>query len=154
LDEKLKIQPSDTWNVVAGKAIALRQLGRTTDAVAAFSRYGDMFAATDPTAQAYARTAQQFTTQLNDLGVEGGVYLYQLVDDGAAKQAGLAVADVVISYGERSIKNMDTLVSALRDAPKGEPLRITYLRMQPSGQFLRQTTSVVGGTLGAGFMPI
>jgi hypothetical protein len=31
LNKKLVIQPSDPWNVVGGKAISLRQLGRTTE---------------------------------------------------------------------------------------------------------------------------
>ena len=50
INELLKTEPTDSWNEVVVKAISLRQLGRITEAVAAFSRYGEMFSKTDPTA--------------------------------------------------------------------------------------------------------
>jgi len=154
LDEQLKIKPNDTWSEVVGKAISLRQLGRSTEAIAAFSKYADMFAASDPTATQYARTAQQFTQQLQDLGVDGGSYLYELSNNGAAAQAGLNVGDVLISYGEKVVRNMGDLTAALREAPVGAPIRIVYLRMDAGGRFVRLIGSIVGGPVGAGFMPI
>ncbi|KST64913.1 PDZ domain-containing protein [Mastigocoleus testarum] len=154
INKLLEIKATDTWSEVVGKAISLRQLGRTTEAVAAFYRYGEIFSATDPTAKRYSQTAQQFTTQHQNFGVQGGVYIYEMVDGGKAMLAGIAVGDIVIDYAGRSIKGMDDLVCALRDALTGELVRITYLRMQDDGNFIRKTQTIVHGVLGVGFVPI
>ena len=154
LNEKLTIQPSDTWNIVVAKAISLRQLGRTSEAVAAFSRYSDMFAETDPTAKQYSRTAQQFTIQLNNLGVEGGVYLYEVIKGGVADKAGLKVGDIIIGYSDKNIANMDEITKALQKTPADNHVRLTYLRMSDAGTFERQTITVKAGSLGAEMMPI
>ncbi len=154
LNQLLEIKPTDTWNEVVGKSISLRQLGRTTEAIAAFSKYRDLFATHDPTAALYSRTAQQFTLELETLGVEGGVYIYELADAGGATRAGLKVGDILISYGDRTVRNMEDLVTALRNSSAGELVRVTYLRVQQNGSFARETTKVVGSPLGAGLMPI
>ena len=78
INELLKIKSTDSWSEVVGKAISLRQLGRITEAVAAFSRYGEMFSKTDPTAYHYSTIAQKFTIQLGMLSLEGGVYIYHI----------------------------------------------------------------------------
>ena len=154
LNEELKIQASDPWNLVVAKAVSLRQLGRTPEAVAAFSRYADMFSKEDPTAKAYSRTAQQFTIQLKSLNVEGGVYLYEVLKDGIAEGAGLKAGDIITGYGSKAIINMNDIVIALQDAPTGDSIRLTYLRLSDDGAFQRQTVTVGSGSLGAGMMPI
>jgi hypothetical protein len=154
LEELLTIQPGDPWNVVVGKARSLRDLGRTTDAVAAFARYADMFAAGDPGARDYARAAQQLTLQLATLGIQGAVYLYELVPGGAAEQAGLQQGDVVVGYGERSIGDMPDLVTALQESVVGTRVRVTFLRLDAQGHFARGMATIAGGPPGAGFLPI
>lgn len=154
LNKQLTVQTSDPWNIVVAKAISLRQLGRTTEAVAAFSRYSDMFAETDPTAKQYARTAQQFTIQLNNLGVEGGVYIYEVVAGGVADQAGLKVGDIIIGYSDSNIANMDNITKALQKTPIDNQVRLSYLRMTSTGTFERQIITVKAGSLGVGMMPI
>ena len=154
LNDMLRINPTDTWNEVVGKAISLRHLGRTADAVAAFSRYGEMFSATDKTAKNYVHIAQQFTLQMRDIGLEGGVYLYALSDDGPAKMVGLEIGDIVITYGDRTIRNMEEITTALHDVPYNDPVKITYLRMNDAGCFLNRIAIVTGKPLGAGFMAI
>jgi hypothetical protein len=154
LNEKLVIQTSDPWNVVVGKAVSLRQLGRTTEAVAAFSRYADMFSGKDPTAKQYSRTAQQFTIQLDTLDISGGVYLYEVVQGGVADRSGLKVGDIIIGYGDKIIANMNDITMALRDSSRGNSIRLTYLRMSDAGVFQRQTVTIDSGSLGVGMMPI
>lgn len=154
INESLIINPSDPWNVVVGKAISLRQLGRTTEAVAAFSRYGEMFAEKDPTAAQYSRTAQQFTLQISNLNVQGGVYLYDIVQSGAANQSGLRVGDILIGYADKNIMGMEAITTALRDAPAGKPVQLIYLRMNNAGEFQRQTITINAGPLGVNMMPI
>ncbi|MDB9529573.1 PDZ domain-containing protein [Oscillatoria sp. CS-180] len=154
VNESLVIQDSDPWNIVVAKAISLRQLGRTSEAIAAFSRYADMFADSDPTARQYVRTAQQLTLQLEQLAITGGVYLYEIVPNGAADRIGLQTGDIIVRYGDRPIATMPDLVNALQTATPREPISLTWLRMAETGTFQRQTHQVPSGPLGAGMMPI
>ncbi len=154
LNEQLKIQPQDTWAIVVGKARALRELGRTGDAVAAFGRYAEMFAASDPGAPAYARTAQAFTTQFNALGVSGGVYLFAVTDGGAAAHAGLQVGDIIISYAGAPTPGPAEFSVVQSRYTAADTVRLDYLRLQPTGAFKPGTVSLPGGPLGAGLMPI
>lgn len=153
IEEILTIQPSDPWHVVVGKARSLRDLGRIADAVAAFGRYADMFGTSDPAATAYARIAQQFTLQSNILGVVGGAYINAIAEGGTAQQAGLAVGDIVIGYGDQLIAAMPDLVAALQETSVGLLLRVTYLRIDEQGRFVKRITTIRGGPPGAGFMP-
>ena len=56
-DEGLADQAHDPWNVVAGKAKSLRDLGRTEEAVRAYAAYAEMFAA-DPTAERFCKMSR------------------------------------------------------------------------------------------------
>lgn len=154
LEEKLKIQPTDTWNQVTGKAKTLRQLGRITDAVAALSRYGEMFSDKDPGAKQYAKTAQLFTTQIADLKLDGGIYIYEISKNSVAEKAGFKVGDIIIDYNGKVTNEMDDLITALKNSPKDELVRITFLRIDDNGGFIRETKTVTGGMLGIAFMPI
>lgn len=154
LDKSLKIQNSDPWNVVVGKAIALRKRGQIAEAVAAFKLYGEMFSKSDPTAEQYSRTAQQFTIQAEQLNLEGGVYLYKILKEGAAVKVGLTVGDIIVGYGSKNITTVDNLTSAIESLSEGNPITITYLRMQKDGQLIQKTTSVPKGEIGAGLIPI
>lgn len=154
LDKRLKINPTDTWNEVVGKAISLRQFGRTAEAVAAFSRYGDMFAATDSTAKRYAHTAQQFTTQLDILGISGGVYIFEIKPGGTAEQAGLEVGDIIIEYNNHIITDMSVFVEAAKSVQAADTVPTTWLRLNAQDRFERHEKIIPGGILGAGTMPI
>lgn len=154
VQEQLTIKVDDPWEKVVGKAVSMRQLGDTTGAVAAFSRYGEMFAATDPTAPQYARIAQQFTLQLKQLDLQGGVYLYQIVEGGAGDRAGLKAGDIVIQYGDKAIANMPDIVMALKEASAKGTIPVSYLRLSNTGVFERQTVTLDAGVIGAGMMPI
>lgn len=154
LEVLLTVQPGDLWNVVIGKARSLRDLGRSADTVAAFARYAELFAATDPGATAYASAAQQLTLQLPSLGLTGAVYLYELVPGGAAERAGLQQGDVLTGYGDKQIEDMPALIDALQQSVVGTRVRVDYLRRNAQGVFVRHTTTIDGGPPGAGFMPI
>lgn len=151
IDQSLEIQPSDRWDEVVSKAISLRQLGRTSEAVAAFSRYRDMFTH-DPTAANYAKTAQQFTLQLTDLQVNGGIYLYE-VTPGVAADAGLQMGDIIIRYNRQTVAAMPDMVAALEATTADDTVELVWLRLE-AGRFRRLTRNVAGGTLGVGMMPI
>lgn len=154
LDEELRIDNSDGWAIVVGKARALRVLGRVGDAVAAFARYGDMFAATDGGAEVYASIAQQFTTQLQRLNLLGGVYVFEILSEGPAANAGLQVGDIIVSYAGITTPGVAELTQALHDAPLGQVAKVEYLRLGQDGAFKRKSASFPAGSLGAGLMPI
>jgi hypothetical protein len=155
LNEQLKINKTDTWSEVVSKAISLRELGRVPEAIAAFNRYKEMFSSIDSGAKSYADTAKVFTLQMKSLDLDGGIYVHQILDGGAAREANLKVGDIIIEYDGKPIVKMDSILAALNDSREGEANRLTYLRFHPeTGRFTRHISVVRGGPLGAGFMPI
>ncbi len=154
INQRLKINPTDTWNQVVGKAISLRRLGRAAEAMAVFSRYADMFSATDSTAEQYARTAQQFTTQLDLLGVQGGAYIFEVKLGGIAQRAGLKAGDIIIEYNDQTITDMSIFVEASTSAQTADTVKIIWLRLNARNKFERYGNTISGGSLGAGAMPI
>lgn len=151
----LEIRDTDTWNEVVGKAVSLRHFGRIAEAMAAFHRYGQLFSPTDATAARYADTAMAFTQQLQELDVEGGVYVFRVGEGSVATAAGVEVGDLIVEYNGRAVPNMPEMVSALAETHAGDYVRATVLRLdRETGRFSRRTVSVEGGALGAGLMPI
>lgn len=155
LNDQLKINQTDTWSEVVGKAISLREFGRIPDAMMAFQQYERMFSSIDPGAKYYVDTAKAFTQQMKLLKVRGGIYLYQILDRGAAQEASLKVGDIIIEYDGKPIAQMDSLLAGLNESHEGKANRITYLRFHPeTGRFTRHIGVIKGGPFGAGFMPI
>lgn len=155
LNDQLKINQTDTWSEVIGKAISLRELGRIPDAMMTFQQYERMFSSIDPGAKSYAGTAKAFTQQMKSLKVRGGIYLYQILDGAAAQEASLKVGDIIIEYDGKAIAKMDSLLAGLNNSHEDKANRITYLRFHPeTGHFTRHIGVIKGGPFGAGFMPI
>jgi hypothetical protein len=154
LDQQLKINKDDTWAEVVGKAVSLRQLGRKTEAVAAFSRYSDMFSPTDPTAKQYAQTAQQFTMKMDSLNLLGGVYVYEISPNSIAQRAGLGVGDIIIEYHGYPISGMSNYLEASNAVGTAQSVSMVWLRLDPSNKFKRYQRTIPAGSLGAGLMPI
>ena len=153
INHRLQVRSLDTWGVVIAKAIMLRQLGRRSEAIAAFKQYAQLFCAEDPTASHYAETAQQFTQQLEKLGVFGGLYIYELVDHGIADRAKLSIGDIVVAYGDRSVTSLENWATAQKLIFPEDVVRITYLH-RCKNSFIRKTQHISGGPIGAGLMPI
>jgi len=155
INQALLIQPDDTWEQVVGKAISLRQLGRTREAVDAFIQYGQMFKATDATAQQYADTARQFSLQMEILGVvDGAVYIYAVEADSAAQKAGLVAGDIVIECNEQLVQTVLDLERVLTALPANELVTLTYLRLDQKGIFERNQVTLSSKPLGISFMPV
>ena len=154
LDQRLRIEPTDQWDTVVAKAISLRQLGRSGEAVAAFARYAKMFGATDPGAELYAQVAQKFTIQLQNLGVSGGVYIYEIKPDSPLTGAGLKAGDIVFSYADMPVGDVMELTHVLSTVPFGNEVRIGFLHSEEPKGFTRHQVAIKHGNLSAGFMPI
>lgn len=152
-DEALRIEPDDPWNVVVGKARSLRDFGRTEEAVRAYAAYAEMFAATDPTAERFSRTAQSFTRALGKLGVNGGVYVYA-VRDGDARRAGLLEGDIITACGDHTVSDVAAFQKACHSQSREQNLVLSFLRLSSDGTFARATATTGGASLGIGIMPI
>ncbi len=63
-----------------------------------------------------------------ELGIEGGVVLDFVVEDGPAVGAGLKNEDVVVSLGGRSTENIVRMGNAIMLARPGVPVEIEYIR--------------------------
>ncbi len=163
----LIIYPDDTWDQVVGKAISLRQLGRVTEAVAAFAQYGYMFAPADPTALQYSVTAQHFTLQAQALGIaRGAAYVYAVAEDSPAAEAGLQAGDILVEYDGQDLTGVimdngeeitlgEFISNAFAQVSAGDEISITYLRLNADHTFSRQTTTViVTEVIGMGVMPV
>jgi hypothetical protein len=153
LAHQTDILPTDPWYVVAGKARTLRQFGRIAESVTTYARYADMFSS-DPTAKQFSRTACQFTMVIDDLGVTGGLYVYEISPGGVAEKVGILVGDILVSYATKATPEQADLMDALKAVPKGDPVRAEFLRLTESGQFEKLAVTLPGGSLGAGLVPI
>jgi hypothetical protein len=153
IDESLRIKPTDPWNVVVGKAISLRGLGRTSEASAEFEQYAAMFSSKDPGAKQYARTAQGFTLQHKQLGVSGGVYIYAL-NSGGGMKGGLMVGDIVTLYNNRLITNMIDFDKVIHESPTVAGTTISFLRLISDGTFVHGHVTLPEPSLEASMMPI
>ena len=132
LAHQTDILPTDPWYVVAGKARTLRQFGRIAQSVAAYARYADMFSS-DPTAKQFSHTACQFTMVIDDLGVTGGLYVYEISPGGVAEKVGILVGDILVSYATKATPEQADLMDALKAVPKGDPVRAEFLRLTEIG---------------------
>ena len=154
LDQSLVIKNSDTWQAVVGKAIALRKRGQFAASMTAFKRYGEMFSASDTTAAQYAATGQQFTQRISELGVEGGIYIWDMQANNPAQQAGFQVGDIITTFNNQPVETVDGFEVAQKSVAPDAVVPITVLRLQPNGSFTRQVITVKGRLADASIMPI
>lgn len=63
-----------------------------------------------------------------ELGLDGGVVLQKVVEDGPADLAGLEDGDVVVALGGRSTENIVRMGNAIMLARPGVPVEIEYIR--------------------------
>ncbi|MBZ0290934.1 MAG: PDZ domain-containing protein [Anaerolineae bacterium] len=164
---ELVIHADDPWNIVVAKAISLRQLGRLTESVAAFAQYGEMFSASDPSAEQYAHVAQQFTLDVRALGIlYGAVYIYEVKPDTPAAKAGLSAGDIIVEFDGQDLTGsllrdgeeitaIEFMQAAMQAVVAGEEVSIVYLLLNEDGTFTRNAITVVKDTeFGFGLMPI
>lgn len=138
---------------VVGKAISLRQFGRTADAVAAFESYRKLFSK-DPTADQYGSTAKKFTIALKRLKLKGGLYLFGVAKGKSLAKAGIKVGDIVIKMDDFQIANMTDFTNFMKSYLPNNPVDITFLRLNQDGFFDEREVTIEKLDNGGGFMPI
>ena len=80
-------------------------------------------------------------------GVEAGVVIVALVEDGAANAAGLKVGEVVTEFDGQEIESVQDLVAAVRDSEIGRTVRVEVISNDGS---IRKVNVELGFTEGAG----
>jgi serine protease Do len=80
-------------------------------------------------------------------GVETGVVIVALVEDGAAHAAGLRIGEVVMKFDGVEIETVDDLVEAVRDSEIGRVVKVVVVSNDGS---IRNVRVELGFTEGAG----
>ncbi len=63
-----------------------------------------------------------------NLSVDKGAFIVELVADSPAEVAGLRVGDVIIRFGGNDINNVDDVVQAIRSSQVGQNVEIVFVR--------------------------
>lgn len=153
INSEIVVKPDDPADTVAKKASALRTLGRIQEALAAYTRYGEL-AASDPTTAQYVRVGQSLAQRDGDLARIGGVYIFAVEAGGPSEKAGLAIGDVVITYNSATVATAEELKAAIKSVPSTSSVTIEWLRLNAESQWVRGSAQVPGAYLGAGLATI
>ena len=81
-----------------------------------------------------------------NLGTVDGVYVSEVTDDGAAKQAGIEAGDVITGLNDRTIKNMAELQETLAKTVPGTRVQVKVMRNKKEKTFDVTLTNVQGNT--------
>jgi len=144
----------DSWAEIITEARRLRALGKTSEALAAFSKYEDLFGEKYPSTKRYVRTAQLFTLQCDALGLEGGAYIWECLPEGAGSKAGLAVGDIITGYGGYSVRSTKSYIESKKKMRNAKKVKIEYLRLDDAGHFQKKANMLDYGVLGIRLMDI
>lgn len=92
-----------------------------------------------------ARTVDPLLTASENLSVDRGALIEEVVADSPAEAAGLRVGDVIIRFGDKEINNIADLVQAIRTSEIGEEVEIVFVRDEDikttSAQLVERPTS-------------
>lgn len=89
------------------------------------------------------------TSELNeekDLGVVEGVYVSELVDDGAAMIAGIEAGDVIVGIDGKSVKTMAEMQEELAKHLPGDKVNIKLIRDKKEREYKVELKNVQGNT--------
>ncbi|MFB0556278.1 MAG: S1C family serine protease [Dehalococcoidia bacterium] len=73
-------------------------------------------------------TVDPFVAAVNNLSVDKGALIVEIVADSPAKIAGLGEGDVIIRFADKEIVSSDDLIQAILDCQIGQGVEITFVR--------------------------
>ena len=140
--EKFRVAPDDEPGLVIGKALRLREVGLTDDAVAAFEQYGKMFGnmgrdagehLQPDTVAAYVKAAIALTRGLADFGATGGAFVFGFQD--CRDTPPFQKHDVMIKINGENVKDNDSFIDARKASKEtGKDMTVTVLRVGADGK--------------------
>jgi len=75
-----------------------------------------------------ARTVNSLLAASENLSVDRGALIEEVIADSPAEAAGLRVGDVIIRFGDKETNNIADLVQAIRTSEIGEDVEIVFVR--------------------------
>ncbi len=73
-------------------------------------------------------TVDTFFAETNNLSVDQGAYIVEVIRDSPADAAGLEKGDIIIRFAGKEIASVDDLVLAIHTSPVGEVVEVTFVR--------------------------
>ena len=73
-------------------------------------------------------TVNESVAMAKNLSVTEGALILEVVPDSPSEAAGLQEGDVIINFGGKEIKDIDSLIQAIRGSQIGQNVEITYVR--------------------------
>ena len=74
----------------------------------------------------------------------GGVFVYGIIEDGAASRSDLRAKDIITKFDGYSVRTMEDLQNLLQRYRQGETVELTVQRLE-NGEYTEKTVSIVLG---------
>ncbi|GFI62009.1 putative serine protease HtrA [Clostridiales bacterium] len=87
-------------------------------------------------------TGRDITSQLSELyRLPVGVLVTSVIEGGSAQQAGIEEGDIIVSYNDKPVMNMDSLVTFVAESNVGDEVKIGIIR---NGDTPMEVTAILG----------
>ena len=84
------------------------------------------------------------SSMVSQLGMPGGVFVYGIIEDGAASRSDLRAKDIITKFDGYSVRTMEDLQNLLQRYRQGETVELTVQRLE-NGEYTEKTVSIVLG---------
>jgi hypothetical protein len=138
-----EIKPDDKPERVIRKALRLRDASKIDEALAAFSRFDEMFGKKEVWASNYAKTAKDFTVMFREHPI-GGLYLYEASPVGTAPES-FKVGDIILKWNGISVRYISELLDAGKSVTTKKVV-VEILRRNSSGMLQKMEIEYERGT--------
>ena len=78
-------------------------------------------------------------------GMPQGIYVYKIMEDGAAASSTLQEKDIITKFDGQSVRSMSELQEMLTYYAGGDTVELTVERLE-NGQYVEQTVEITLGT--------
>ena len=73
-------------------------------------------------------TGQDITEENNIYNMPTGVYVYEVAEEGAAKEAGMQQGDIIVKINGNTVKNMEAVQNKVNNTKVGTKITVTVMR--------------------------
>ncbi len=73
-------------------------------------------------------TGQDITEENNIYNMPTGVYVYEVAEEGAAKEAGMQQGDIIVKINGKTVKNMQAVQNRVNNTKVGTKITVTVMR--------------------------